>query len=385
MLRSTLHRSLRLTQLGLNRVATRGLGALRRQARNIEIRLDSVDQLQISPFKPLPFARSDLGSLADPIPSIVDDAQFETTTRYFADDPASRRALVSATSQAVLYTLLRNLAQGDALEIGTYKAATTEAMCRAVAANGSGMVHAVDPFRGEYIAAVLKRWPDILRKHVTFHDADSMSFFFDLPKLGVRPILALIDGNHDYEFALFDIQSAARHLVPGGFIVIDNVSLPGPFAAARRFVADSPGWIECGGTTSDRDAMLAFDQRRSVIRDTDFIILRAPRGYRVDNQPRHFLLTRQLSNRVEGIRLTLAEPAAQGVLHVQTMLHAYGASAAEAIASQTLRIDSASGTITVRFDAPLRVDGAFAYFTVEPWLSWQSDRPLLLSEPPQPF
>src|ERR1700722_16338342 len=115
MLRSTLHRSLRLTQLGLNRVATRGLGALRRQARNIEIRLDSVDQLQISPFKPLPFVRADLGSLADPIPIIVDDAQFETTTRYFADDPASHRSLVSATSQAVLYTLLRNLAQGDPL------------------------------------------------------------------------------------------------------------------------------------------------------------------------------------------------------------------------------------------------------------------------------
>jgi predicted O-methyltransferase YrrM len=333
----------------------------------------------------LPFVKVNLSSLADPLSIIVDDAQFKTTARYFANDPASSRSLVSATSQALLYTLLRNLAQGDALEIGTYKAATTEAMCRAAAANGTGTVHAVDPFRGEYIAAVLKRWPDALRKHVTFHDVDSMSFFFDLPKLGVKPVMALIDGNHDYEFALFDIQSAARHLAPGGFIVIDNVSLPGPFAAARRFVADNPGWIECGGTTSDRDAMLAFDTRRSAIRDTDFIILRAPRGYMVDNQPRHFSLTRQLSNRVDGIRLTLAEPAGYGVLHVQTMLHAYGASAAEAIASQTLQIDGAPGVVTVRFDTPLRIDGAFAYFTVEPWLSWRSERPLLLSEPPQPF
>jgi hypothetical protein len=48
-------------------------------------------------------------------------------------------------------------------------------------------------------------------------------------------------------------------------------------------------------------------------------------------------------------------------------------------------LNGVTQVVTVNFDRPLLLDGAFAYFTVEPWLSWQSDRPLLLREPPQPF
>ena len=385
MLTATLNRYVRLSQLLFNRVATSSLDALRSQARKIEIKLDRVGELDIAPLEPVAFAAVDLQTEADPIDAILAAPEFDRTSVYFAGHPAAGRSLVSARSQALLYTLLRNLAPDHVVEVGTYKAATTEAMCRAMAANGRGTVHAIDPFRTEYISAILKRWPEILLRHVQLHPVDSMSFFFDLPKRGIRPGLVLVDGNHDYEFALFDIISAARHLRPGGFMVVDNVSLPGPFQAVCNFLAGNPAWIECGGAAARCGAAKAFDPDRSRIRGTDFVVLRAPRTYVVDGRPRYFDLTRQLSNRVAGFRLTLAEPAGRGVLHVQTKLYGYGVSAGEALASRTLAVDGAGDAITVSFDPPLRLEGEFSYFTVEPWLSWESERPLLLRELPQPF
>jgi predicted O-methyltransferase YrrM len=385
MLRPMLDRAFRLTQLGLNRLATQGLDALRSQARKIDIYLDRVGELEIAPLKPVPFGTVDLKHEVDPIRAILAAPQFVETSAYFGNNPSAERSLVSASSQALLFTLLRNLAPDHVVEIGTYKAATTEAMSRAMAVNGHGIVHAVDPFRIEYISAVLKRWPNNLLRHVKLHPVNSMSFFFDALKHGIRPGLVLVDGNHDYEFALFDITAAARHLKPGGFLFIDNASLPGPFQAALNFLADNSAWVECGGSIAQSDPSMAFDRDRSGIKNTDFIVLRAPSGYVIDVRPRPFELSRQVSNRTHGVRLALAEPTGRGMLTVQTRLAGYGVHPAEAIATQVVSLNGLTEVVTVNFDRPLLLDGAFAYFTVEPWLSWQSDRPLLLREPPQPF
>jgi predicted O-methyltransferase YrrM len=378
--------SLRRVQLGLNRLASQGLSALQSQAQKIDIYLDRVGEIEIASLQPIPFAAVDLTREADPIEAIVAASEFVTTSDYFAKSRTAQRSLISACSQGLLFTLLRNLRPDHVVEIGVYKAASTEAMCRAMAANGHGTVHAVDPFRTEYVSAVLKRWPENLLRHVKFHPVDSMSFFFDLPKHGIRPGLVLVDGNHDYEFALFDITAAARHLKPGGFIFIDNVSLPGPFQATRNFLAGNPAWVECGGSAVQLDTSAGFGPHRSCIENTDCIILRAPNAYVVDGRSRSFEITRQVSNRCRGIRLFLAQPASRGVLCVQTKLAGFGMHPAEAIATEVRSLDPGSAeSITVTLDPPAQLDGVFAYCTVEPWLSWQSDRPLLLREPPQPF
>ena len=95
-------------------------------------------------------------------------------------------------------------------------------------------------FSGEYIAAVLNFWPPELFRHVRLHMKDSMAFFGDMERQRIHPELVFVDGNHDYEFAAFDIACGARLLAPGGFIVVDNVAQPGPFFAARDFLAANP-------------------------------------------------------------------------------------------------------------------------------------------------
>ena len=59
--------------------------------------------------------------------------------------------------------IIRNLRPDHVFEIGSYKAGTTEALCRALQANGHGLLHTVDPFRGDYIAATIAHWPTELQ------------------------------------------------------------------------------------------------------------------------------------------------------------------------------------------------------------------------------
>ena len=73
-----------------------------------------------------------------------------------------------------------------------------------------------------------------------------MDFFGLAGRHGSKYGMIFVDGNHDYEFALFDILSAARALEPGGLIVIDNISQPGPYFALLEFLAKNPGWRQWG-------------------------------------------------------------------------------------------------------------------------------------------
>lgn len=64
--------------------------------------------------------------------------------------------------------------------------------------------------------------------------------------------LILIDGNHDFEFALFDLQMAARLMRPGGIVVMDNAEQSGPFYAAKQFLDRNPAWRELGRCIADQ-------------------------------------------------------------------------------------------------------------------------------------
>ena len=145
-------------------------------------------------------------SAGDPIPAILATAGYRQAVERFSESPSIKNALVSPDSQALLYSLIRLQRPKMAVEIGTYMASTTEAMARAIVENGCGLLHTVDPFS---IRGYLKiaRWPRELRKVTKFHLRDSMSYFAKMKRRGLRADLVFVDGNHDHEFALFDIQS----------------------------------------------------------------------------------------------------------------------------------------------------------------------------------
>jgi predicted O-methyltransferase YrrM len=379
-----LSRALRIAQLGAVRVTASAANSLQRKARHLEARLDGLDKgLAVHPVTDIAWPSFDLARVDDPVKEVLSSKEFETTTRFFSDNPAAQRSLVSGEAQALLYCIIRNLRPDHVFEIGSYKAGTTEALCRALQANGHGILHTVDPFRGDYVAATIAHWPTELLRHVSIHPLSSMDFYMEMERQTVRPGVVFVDGNHDYEFALFDIGRAARYMTPGGFIFVDNVAQPGPFFAARDFLSANPGWREVGGSTEGYDASRSFDRKRSAIPSTDFIVLRAPSAHIVSERPTTFGRTRWWSPTVKGIELQLGSPAATGLLDLQVVLRGFGVQPVEMIGETSLRLQGSSGSVSVPLE--ITAQGQFTYFTVEPWLVWRGDQPLAITAPPKPY
>jgi predicted O-methyltransferase YrrM len=379
-------RNLRLAQLAAARVAATAADAMRRKATEIEIRLEGLHKgLDIKPISDVSFPLVDPATSADPVSEIMAAPAFAAAIAFFCDNPSAARSLISAQAQALLYCLVRNLRPEHVFEIGTYKAGTTEAICRALHSNNKGTAHAVDPFRGEYIVGVLKFWPPELLQHVRLHMKDSMAFFGDMERQRIHPNLVFVDGNHEYEYAAFDIACGARLLAPGGFIFVDNISQPGPFFAARDFLATNPGWRELGGATTHYNRDKAFDCSRGAIVGTDFIALRAPVTYDVGERPFNIERIRWGTGKVAGVHLKLVPPDQGGCLTVQVVLRGFGAVPIETTSEASVQVEAGRTDLSVTLTPPVQVDGQYIYYTVEPWLIWHGARPLQLLSPPEPF
>jgi predicted O-methyltransferase YrrM len=336
---------------------------------------------QLGPSAPHPVV--DLGA-DDPISAIRSAAEFSEMAGFFAVPNPDEQALVSADTQAVLYALVRNLRAEHVVEIGTYHASTSKAICRALHANSRGIMHTVDPFNSGLILRVIRRWPAELRKYLCYYPTPSMEFFHLALSEGLTADLVFVDGNHDYEAALFDIQSAARILRPGGFIAIDNISQAGPFHAAQDFVRAHPQWCECGHTLDTSNIEFAFDRTRSTIAGTDLCVIRAPSGYQLGRRS----MTRgpQEVTHIEigGVALEIMHPAS-GMLHAQYVVRVLEPQLSEETIETSIELHDAIGATRIPLPWVFKPHEVPLERTIELWLSWSGDGDLELSEPPALF
>jgi len=377
-------RGVRLAQLVAARAGSSAADALRRKANELEIRIDGLHKgLEVKPITDIPFPALDLAICDDPIVAITAAPEFAMATAFFADNPVAARSLIPPQAQAILYCLIRNQRPDHVFEIGSYKAGTTEALARALHANGKGVAHTVDPFRGDYVAAVLKSWPPQLFRHVRLHSMDSMAFYKNMERQGIHPGIVFVDGNHDYEFAAFDIACGARATTPDGYVFVDNVAQPGPFFAACDFLTTNPDWRELGGAAANYDRGKAFDRYRRTILHTDFMVLRAPTAHCVSERPFSSGRVRWGIGKVTGVRLKLVPPTQPGRLSVQVVLRGFGAVPGETTGGACVQVETGTSELAVTLTEPAQLDGRFAYFTAEPWLIWHGAPPLKLNAEPQ--
>jgi predicted O-methyltransferase YrrM len=326
----------------------------------------------------IPFPIIDLSSY-NPIPDILNAPKFGATETAIYRTVASQRALISAAAAALIYTLVRNAKPQHVVEIGTYYGGTSELICQALYENGFGTLHTVSPFEAERVAPIFDSWPPELRRHLEFYLMTSMDFYYRLNERGIRPEIAFIDGDHSYQAALFDIQSLAKSLARRGFLLVDNVSQPGPYYAVTDFLQRNPDWTQCKVRDPEwADPNKALDRERTSVPETDFEILRAPRGYSVGSRPVTFGEI-PATTKVEGLRIHAA--SAGGTLHAQCVLRGFGSPAAEETTMAALDI-AAPGAVDLMFAKPLVIKGPFEHCTAEPWLVWSGQTPLILAEIP---
>ena len=218
--------------------------------------------------------------------------------------------------RAILYSLIRTMRPEIVVEVGTLFGGTTEVLARALWRNGSGVEHTTDPFGGERCPAIFAAWPAELQKVVHFHPLMSMDFFLELERRGLLIDLALIDGNHDYEFALFDLLMTARRLRPGGIVILDNVDQSGPFHAARDFLAKHPGWIEMGDGIASYDPSRPPSQSGPRRREQPFSWLRSPPPFlSISEAPMSWGQAAASGPSLAGFALDLPAQATSGTLH----------------------------------------------------------------------
>jgi predicted O-methyltransferase YrrM len=340
--------------------------------------------IAVTPLSEIPFAKVDLGTNENPIPQIVRAPEFAETKRYFRDAPSATRSLLNESSQALLYTVIRNQQPDHVVEIGTYKGGTSETLCRALQANGRGILHTLTPFDAELFVANRQWWPSELQGIVQYYPMTSMEFFItgDAQKLAFD--LVLVDGNHDYEFASFDIRAAARRLTRGGFIFIDNVSQAGPFLAATEFLEANPDWIDCGIRPLSATCERAFDRNRSNVPLTDFFIFHAPRYYAAGARPRSLGEIGWTDAPVRGLRLSLAGRQSAGTLRAQCILRAFSNARIDELIGEAVQpIDGDSAEI--EFAKPIAAEGDFRFYRVEIWLIWTGPTPLRLAAASRAF
>ena len=305
--------------------------------------------------------------------------------------PAS---LMHSASRAVLCTLVKVLRPEVVVEVGTLFAGTTELLATGLVENGRGTIHTTDPYGAERCPAIIGAWSTPLQSVTRFHALNSMDFFLWLEQHGVSLDLVLIDGNHDFEFALFDLQMAARLIRPGGVIVMDNAEQTGPFHATRAFVARNPAWTELGSSLARYDRSAPFDAARASIESTSFVVLQAPSHLSIGEGPHSWGQKFIDVSQVSGFTLDLPPQRTAGVLSYQAILRGFGdgnRDVEEVKSIGNTRLDIGGPDKTAKnLQAPMqsRIATPDARFSFEIDLSWQADPgapPLALAGVPAVF
>jgi hypothetical protein len=300
---------------------------------------------------------------------------------YFADYPA--RSLMSAQNRAVLYGLIRMMRPKVVAEIGTLFVGTTEVMARALWENRAGVIHTTDPFGAERCPGIIAAWPPELREITHYYPLNSMGFFNELDQHRVAPDIVLVDGDHNYEPALFDLQMAARLLQPGGIVIMDNAEQTGPFQAARTFVTGNPAWRELGGAIDAHDPGNPFVKTRASLPETSFLILQSPPHLTISEGPHSWgpLLPIEAPY-VGGLLFELPAQRTAGTLLYRVFARGFAdgnrfAHEVQTSGSLRLVLEGAPAKIShlfsepLTFDVPTRYTGPRFYAEVE--LSWVAD------------
>lgn len=124
-------------------------------------------------------------------------------------------------------------ANGEILEIGSFKGKSTIILAKSAALSDNATVHAVDPMiapsetdpdlRGEKSS-----YPDFER-NVEIHNVAErielhQTFSYKLAETWDKPLRLLwIDGDHTYKGTKLDFEGFAKHLTDGAIIAIDDV------------------------------------------------------------------------------------------------------------------------------------------------------------------
>jgi predicted O-methyltransferase YrrM len=307
-----------------------------------------------------------------------------------AYDAYPQQSLISNESRALLHHLVVMRRPSRILEIGTFVLGTTEVFARAAWEAGTGHIDTIDPFGAERCPPILAAFPPELRERISFAAVNSASHFDTEISRGRSYDFVFIDGNHEFEYALFDLLCTARLITPRGLVVLDNVDQPGPRLATKTFLGHFPDWKDISSVVGKIDPLAPFAAPTPSLPCTNFYLLEAPPHHVVGTAPRSFGSVAVDRAEVEGIEVALAKPAT-GQLHLHVYCRTFGVPEPEELqCRQIFAIDeehAAKGAFRIPLETALRstLEGRDLNRRVEIALAFIGPTSLALHSPPTPF
>ena len=164
-------------------------------------------------------------------------------------------------------------AQGEILEIGSFKGKSTIILAKAAALTDNAVVHAVDPMiapsetdpdlRGD-----ASSFPDF-QKYINQHNVSDkiefhQTFSYELAKTWNKPLRLLwIDGDHTYKGTKLDFDGFAPHLTDGAIVAVHDVlhEFEGGIRVVMEDILLSPNFGKCGFVGSIAWAQFHTDEK----------------------------------------------------------------------------------------------------------------------------
>jgi predicted O-methyltransferase YrrM len=169
----------------------------------------------------------------------------------------------SASKAHVIAYLISHFKSANALDIGVYRGRSFLPMCVAMRENGNGVAHAVDPWSkteavekdNHRLRAEIDQWIErldfeaVYRSVVENVHAHGLDTFARIHRTTSRNAAALfsslqisfdlihIDGNHDTDAVLADVDTYLPLLAEGGICILDDISWTSVRPAVERVLA----------------------------------------------------------------------------------------------------------------------------------------------------
>ena len=164
-------------------------------------------------------------------------------------------------------------AEGEILEIGSFKGKSTVILAKSAALAGNSKVHAVDPMTAPSVTDPDLRGDESsfrdFQKNIEMHDVANriefhQKFSYELSKDWTKPLRLLwIDGDHTYEGTKRDFEGFAPHLADKAIIAIHDVlhEFDGGIRVFMEDVLLSPNFGACGFCGSIAWAQFHSDEK----------------------------------------------------------------------------------------------------------------------------
>ena len=154
--------------------------------------------------------------------------------------------LTPASEVAYLVEVINQFRPKVVYEIGSFFCETTKVMAGAMAKEAyGGTLHTTDPYGSERCPPIIENLNETIKKCIKYYPFYSMEMILHLKESEKKECfldLTFIDGNHDLEYALFDLISVSNATNYGGCIVIDNIENRPTRLALKTFLSLFPWW-----------------------------------------------------------------------------------------------------------------------------------------------